>query len=198
MKKVISILLTLMMFCMSGLAFADDAATTTDTAATDAMGESVVANDLSKFSDDDLRAALSAIRNELTRRSLVTDEKTVIFDQDGIQVYLTGEYEVWGSDTKYITFNAVVINDSESKIGVSLDDVSINGWNVYGSGIYDTAASKKQKSSIEFNLTDAEISSFEEIEDIEFVVSVYDSDSYDTIATSDVVTLNFNGAEAAE
>ena len=109
MKKVISVLLTLMMFCMSGLAFADDAATTTDTAATDAMGESVVANDLSKFSDDDLRAALSAIRNELTRRSLVTDEKTVIFDQDGIQVYLTGEYEVWGSDTKYITFNAVVI-----------------------------------------------------------------------------------------
>ena len=75
-----------------GLAFADDAATTTDTAATDAMGESVVANDLSKFSDDDLRAALSAIRNELTRRSLVTDEKTVIFDQDGIQVYLTGVY----------------------------------------------------------------------------------------------------------
>ena len=62
MKKVISVLLTLMMFCMSGLAFADDAATTTDTAATDAMGESVVANDLSKFSDDDLRAALSAIR----------------------------------------------------------------------------------------------------------------------------------------
>ena len=94
--------------------------------------------------------------------------------------------------------NAVVINDSESKIGVSLDDVSINGWNVYGSGIYDTAAGKKQTSSIEFNLTDAEISSFEEIEDIEFVVSVYDSDSYDTIATSDVVTLNFNGAEAAE
>ena len=32
MKKVISVLLTLMMFCMSGLAFADDAATTTDTA----------------------------------------------------------------------------------------------------------------------------------------------------------------------
>ena len=198
MKKVISVLLTLMMFCMSGLAFADDAATTTDTAATDAMGESVVANDLSKFSDDDLRAALSAIRNELTRRSLVTDEKTVIFDQDGIQVYLTGEYEVWGSDTKYITFNAVVINDSESNIGVSLDDVSINGWNVYGSGIYDTVAGKKQKSGIEFNLTDAEISSFEEIEDIEFVVSAYDSDSYDTIATSDVVTLNFNGAKAAE
>ena len=194
MKKVLSILLAMMMVCVSGLSLADGASESEAAAASD----SVVANDLSKFSDDDLRAALSAIRNELTRRSLVTDEKTVIFDQDGIQVYLTGEYEVWGSDTKYITFNAVVINDSESNIGVSLDDVSINGWNVYGSGIDDTVAGKKQKSSIEFNLTDAEISSFEEIEDIEFVVSAYDSDSYDTIATSDVVTLNFNGAEAAE
>lgn len=194
MKKVLSILLAMMMVCVSGLSLADGASESEAAAASD----SVVANDLSKFSDDDLRAALSAIRNELTRRSLVTDEKTVIFDQDGIQIYLTGEHEVWGSDTKYITFTAVVINDSESKIGVSLDDVSINGWNVYGSGIYDTDAGKKQKSNIEFNLTDAEISSFEEIEDIEFVVSVYDSDSYDTIATSDVVTLNFNGAEAAE
>ena len=49
--------------------------------------------DYANMKDDELQAIVDSARNELTKRQLEEDGKTLLFEHDGISVYLTGEYE---------------------------------------------------------------------------------------------------------
>ena len=107
-------------------------------------------------------------------------------------MYLTGNHEVWGyEDSWYLDLEVVVENNSDVTVSILTDGSSINGWNVASFGITDTQSGKKQKGSIELYLTDAEISTFEEVEEIEFHLLIYNSDDWETIATVEPITLHF-------
>ena len=156
-----------------------------------AMAETV---DVSGLSDTELQAIIDAANAELAGRSAAPadDGKTILFEQDNVQVYLTGNYEVWGSDTHYLDLQAVVVNDTDVPITVSVEMCSVNGWGVYASGIYTTNPGKKQKDDLSINISDAEISTFEEVEEVEFQFKVYNSDTYDDMFKTDTITLTFN------
>lgn len=102
--------------------------------------------DFASMSDDALRALVDAARNELAKRELTAAENTVLFEQNGVKVYLTGAYDL-SYDNAYLSLEAVVVNDSDKKVNVSVDTACINGWDVYGSGIGDISAGKKKKAS---------------------------------------------------
>ena len=149
--------------------------------------------DYSTMDDATLHEIIDSVRNELTKREMTLAENTVLFETEGVTLYLTGDYEVWGSDNYYLDLTAVVVNDSDKTIYVAVDSAYINGWEAYGSGITDTAAGKKQKGTLEFLLSDADISTYEEVEDIEINFRLVDTESYDTIAELEPVTIHIKG-----
>ena len=147
--------------------------------------------DFASMSDEQLQAIIDGAKAELSSRNGGVAADGVLIDQDGVKVYLTGKHEVWGYDSYYLDLEVVVENNSGKTVSILVDTASVNGWNVYGSGISDTGAGKKQKGSLEVCLTDAEISTYEEVEEIEFNFTIYDSDAWETISNVDTVTLTF-------
>ena len=157
-------------------------------------GVATAETDYAAMPDDDLHAMIDAARNELTRRELTAAADTVLFDQDGISCYLTGGYDIqeWGEGNHVMKLEAVVINDSDVMVTVGIEGCYVNGWEVYGGVIQKTDAGKKQKDTFEIRLYDADIHSYEEIEDIEFTFKVYKSDDYAKIFQLDPITVHFN------
>ncbi len=135
-----------------------------------------------------------AARNELTSRKAVEDGNTFLVDKDDVQVYLTGKHtiESYESGNSYLYLEAVVINNTDKNIGIGSDTASVNGWNVDFLGTTDVSFGKKKKDNFELRISDADISSYEEVEELEISLVIYDCDSYDTMFTSDSVIVTFN------
>lgn len=150
--------------------------------------------DFSEMSTEEILEILNAIRNELKGRELVQHENIMLLDQNDVQVYLTGNYEVenYGSSGVYLELEAIVINNTDTNIGVSAENVSINGWVVDFTGIGDIAAGKKKKGDIELRISDADISTFEEVEDLELSMLVYSQDTWERIFIAEPLTVYLN------
>ena len=150
--------------------------------------------DWTSMTDDELHSIIDHARNELTKRELVAGEKTVLVDQDGIQFYLTGEYEFADRDVdrKMVELQTVLINDSSNNVGITIDSLYVNGWNIFALCGAQAAAGKRDKSTIDMNVFDAEVTAFEDIKEMEFTIKVYDLDTYNDIAIIDSVVVHYN------
>lgn len=148
--------------------------------------------DFASMSDDQLQAVIDGASAELAKRTPVQENEDVLIDQNGVKVYLTGNHEVWGYEEDwYLDLEAVVENNSDKTISILLDSASVNGWNVFSMGISDTQAGKKQKGVLDFYFSQAGIKTFEEVEEIEMVFTIYDSDNWNTVATTEPITITF-------
>lgn len=147
--------------------------------------------DFASMDDATLQAIIDGAKAELDNRNGSETDNSILLDQDGVKMYLTGNHEVWGSDNYYLDLEVIVENNSDRGICIDFDSVTINGWEVYGSGIYNTGSGKKQKGMLEFKLTDASISTYEEVEEMEMIFYMFDDESYETIKTFDPITLTF-------
>lgn len=148
--------------------------------------------DVSGMTTEELHALINAARNELTARELSAGGETVLFDQGGVKVYLTGNYSIESYDwATYIYFEAVVINDTDATIDVYFISSTVNGWDVNSVGIGEITAGHKKKGTFELTISDAEINSYEEIEDAEFVFYVMDNDTWDRLFETDSITVHF-------
>lgn len=146
--------------------------------------------DFASMEDETLQAVIEGAQAELKNRGAQSADDGVLVDQDGCKVYLTGNYEVYGSDSCYLELEAIVENDSDRNICFDVQSASINDWQVYGSGIYNTGAGKKQKGTLVFCISDANIVSYEEIEDMEVIFYIFDGESYETIKVLEPIQLN--------
>lgn len=155
-----------------------------------AVAESAV--DFASMTDDQLHELINSARNELTKREMIMSEKTVLLEQDGVTVYFTGNHETWGYDSVYVDLEVVVVNDSDKSVSILIDSSSINGWEVFGTGVSDTGAGKKQKGVLSFEVTDAEISTYEEIEELELTITIYDGDAWETISVVEGIVVHCN------
>ena len=141
------------------------------------------------MSTEQLHTAASAIRNELLKRDLVAAENVVLVDQDGVQVYMTGNNEIdW---IGAFAIEVVVVNNSTKKISILSEIASINGWTVYMSGVTETGPGKKQKGTLSFDLDAAGISSIEEIEEVEIELIIYDSDAWESVSKTPSIVIQF-------
>lgn len=149
--------------------------------------------DVTSMTDEELHAIVDSARNELAKRELTAAADTVLFDAEGVKMYLTGNSHV-SSNGEFAYFEVVVVNDTETEVAVTIDSASINGWDVASNGVYGTSAGKKQKGEMFFHISDAEISTIEEIDDLELTFRLFDSDNSKFITeTSDPVIVNVNG-----
>ena len=150
--------------------------------------------DYPSMTNEQLYSILDQVRNELAKRELAIAENTVIVEQDGVTVYLTGKYDLWGDPGSglYMGLQAIVVNESEYNVAVTVESASINGWVVYSGGIGETAAGKKQKSTLDFDLSAAEVGAYEEIDEIELNLVLYDMTAWETISRVETIVLHPN------
>ena len=170
MKKFLTVLLALLLLCSSCLAEGLDYASMTDA---------------------QLHDIVDAARNELTKRELVA----VLSEQDGVTVYMTGDYTIRESsisDDIWLKINIVVVNDSGRDVGIDTVNPSVNGWDVSASILSTTTKGKKSKQELTLNVKDAEVKSLDEIEELEIAFRMFDGETYKTFAEVPAITLHFN------
>lgn len=113
------------------------------------------------------------------------DAGTELYNQDGIRIVgkTVDENSFWGT--------AILLyleNNSGKNVGISVDDMSINGFMMspfFSTTVYD---GKKSINDITVFSSDLEENGIETIEEVELKFHIYDADSYSTIADSDPIT----------
>lgn len=174
MKKVLILVLSMILLC--GVA----------------LGEGI---DWAGMTDDQLQAALAAGQAELISRKKATQsdgavliaDGAVLLDAEGVTVTVEGD--PWFSDSgerQYIYFNTVTVNNSDQEIGILFDDCSVNDWDCIGIGPGSVPAGKKARDESYISVTDAGISSFDEIYEFSMSIGVYDED-YDIVYQGSVL-----------
>lgn len=113
-------------------------------------------------------------------------EGTVILDQEGVRVTLTGKVDTFGT---MMMLEVIVENNRTEDIYVNVSGSSINGWDVFGVGIADISAGKKKKSDLSFNISDASIDNPNQIENMEIQLSVANAKTWMTIFDADSIAL---------
>lgn len=140
------------------------------------------ANDYSAYSDSDLYKIIDSARAELVNRKNTSENKPVILDADGLTVTLSGDPVVKESydGTYKMIINITAVNSSDKDISFTDDDVYLNGWEISGILGGSLSAGKKARMEVTFyevNLK-ADVTAADQIEDIEFHLRTYDSETY--------------------
>ena len=144
--------------------------------------------DYASMSDEELHAVVDGARNELASRELTMAGDTVLFDQDGFKVYLTGNNEI-SEYSPFLRLEAIAINDTDKTVDFRISEASVNGWDVYCGGI-EVNAGKKKKDGLGIDLSSTDVKTMEDIEEIELKMYLYDSDAYERLTDEITITLH--------
>lgn len=115
------------------------------------------------------------------------DEGTELYNENGIRIVgkTVDENSFWG--TAILLY---IENTSGKNVGISVDNMSINGFMMtpyFSTTVYD---GKKAIDDITIMSSDLEENGIESIDEVELKFHIYDEDSYDTIADSDAITFS--------
>lgn len=159
MKRIISLILTTILLFSISSAFAQD---------------------FSSMTDAELKEQYDYIRNELTTRGLKAEKKTVLFEESGIQIYISGEATVEKATFGLsLILPIVIINNNDKNIRVLITKSSVNGWTLSNAVVSncDIPTGKKSQSRIQFPLKDTDVETIEDFEEVEFRIYVCDLDN---------------------
>jgi len=118
-------------------------------------------------------------------------EEQVIYDANDIKVTATGiGKSMWGVEIKL-----VVENNSDTDVTIQDKNANVNGFMVSTTMSIDVAAGKKANDTLIIDNSSIEACGLEQIATIEFRLYIFDSDSWDDIALSDVITITTSQAE---
>lgn len=119
-------------------------------------------------------------------KAKVTINEQVLVDQDGI-VVTAKEYEsdsIWGDSIKLL-----VENNSDRNVTVGCKELIVNDYMISDLFVADVAAGKKSNEKMSLSSSELKAAGIDSVGKIEIYFHVYDSDSYDDIFNTDVVTI---------
>ena len=136
------------------------------------------------FNTDCVTIETSAIDSMDTKAN---DEGTELYNEDGIRIIgkTVDENSFWG--TAILLY---IENESGRNVGISVDDMSVDGFMLtpyFSTTVYD---GKKAVDDITLMSSELEENGITSIGEVELKFHIYDSDSYDTIADSDPITFS--------
>lgn len=120
------------------------------------------------------------------------------FDNSGDQVYNSNGIEVvikgLSKEDSWLGKEIVVYisNESSKNVTIQVRDVSVNGFMVDPIFSCDVTAEKHAVDTITISSTDLEKNEIKDIESIELSFHIFNADTWDTIADSPTVTINFD------
>ena len=178
MKKKIIAIMEVGMICISTIACGG---TETSDSSNQETTESVA--------EDSTESAETESEEETVTSSEITLAEQEVYNDNGIVVTVTGidTNSMWGTD-----ISVLVENSSEQNVTVQTRNGSINGYMMDFQMSCDVAAGKKANDSITIMSEDLEISGVDTVSSIEFTLTMFDSDSWNDIATSDTISLTTN------
>jgi len=126
-----------------------------------------------------------------TSSTEITITETVLYEANGVKVTATGYEDGWmGPEIK-----VVVENTSDKNLLVTTTSVSANGYMMPYASLYaEIAAGKKANESISLMNSEVEQSGIETIAELQFFLQVQDPESWETLATSELITLTTSAA----
>ena len=118
-------------------------------------------------------------------------EEQVLYDANDIKITATGIHEsIWG-----VEIDLVIENNSDTDITVQDRDANVNGFMVSTTMSVDVASGKKAKDSLIIDNSSIKECGLIQIATIEFRFHIFDADTWDDIALSDVITITTSQAE---
>ena len=117
------------------------------------------------------------------------DSGDVAYDENGIKIVIKGLSE---DDSIFGPGVIVYIeNNSDDNVTVQARDVSINGFMIDPLFSSDIVAKKHAVDAITFMSSDLEDNAITQIESIELAFHIFETESWDTIADSDTLSITF-------
>lgn len=115
------------------------------------------------------------------------DEGMELYNENGIRIVgkTVDENSFWG--TAILLY---IENTSGKNVGISVDNMSINGFMMtpyFSTTVYD---GKKSIDAITILSSDLEQNNIDSVDQVELKFHLYNADSYDTIADSDTITFS--------
>ena len=145
------------------------------------------ANDVVYLSSSELEAAgIDTVgKIEIYFHAFDSNSYQTLYNQDGIRIVgkTVDENSFWG--TAILLY---VENTTERNVGVSVDDMSVNGFMMNPFFATTVYAGKKAIDDIALLSSDLEANGIESIETVELKFHIYDADTYETITDSDPIT----------
>ena len=128
---------------------------------------------------------------EETAENEITIAETVLYDANNVKVTATGYEEGWmGPEIKIL-----VENNSDKNALITATSVSANGYMLPSASLYvDVAAGKKANESLILMSSELEQSGITTLAELQFFVQLSDSETWDTIDTSELLTLTTSAA----
>jgi hypothetical protein len=117
----------------------------------------------------------------------VTIDEQVLFDQDGIRITATGmaDDSIWGSGIKLL-----IENSSSKNLTVSCNAVIVNDYMITDLFAADVAAGKKSNETLTLMSNQLKDAGITEIGKVEIYFNIFDSETFDTVSTPDVVEIH--------
>ena len=115
-----------------------------------------------------------------------TIEEQVLWESDGVKVTATGveHSSIFGDSIKIL-----VENNSDKDIRLDVEDIIVNDYMIDSYAYVEVSAGNKSNDEITLSTNDLEASGIDTIGKIECYMKILDSDTYDTINTSDCITM---------
>jgi len=153
-------------------------------------GSIAVAENYQAMSDEELLAILHAVRAELLVRNLSLSADEVLMENEVVKVYIdkSKNVEFSGNDYLRVKIPLVLVSNSENEISFQVESVMVNGWECGGS-IGNVSTAGKKREILNINCKGAEITSAEEIEDIQLVLLAFNMNTYKRELVSDKITI---------
>ncbi len=122
----------------------------------------------------------------------VTIDEAVIFEQEGIKITAKSfdSKGTFGPEIKLL-----IENDSDKNVTVQSRSTSVNGYMVDTMMSADVVAGKKANNSLTFMTSDLETADITTIADMEFSFHIFDSETWDTIVDSDIISIKTSAAD---
>jgi len=149
--------------------------------------------DLTVMTRDELRDLLNRTRAELFKYEIAIDGDTVIYDEEDLKVIFRS-YEVKKAKdgTTLMEFEYIIENKTDTDFRFYFDDVYINGWEKSGMIHGNVNAKKKSKEKVSLkDMEEVEVTSQEELEEMEFKVSLYDDADGKYLYKTNAAKFNF-------
>ena len=135
--------------------------------------------DFDDKTDEELIAEYNAIRLELGNRGYKAEDKRVLYDGNGIQIYLNGDLKVednWSGPELLVP--VVIANSTDKNMCVQSRNQSVNGWACDVMFSPQIPAGKKIKDNVELQLEETDVTKIEEFEDLELSFHIFDFDNW--------------------
>ena len=148
--------------------------------------------DFSSMTDEELHDVIDAARIELTKRECILEEDVVLFSQDGVTLYLTGENSI-SSDGKFVYIGGVLLNENEFTVSIMNNSSQINGWMSFMNSFFGAVApGARSAGELQFKIEGTDVATIDDLNELTVVIDIFDKDSVKTLSSTDRITVHFN------